>query len=75
MPILIWQVDRPPVSLNALKNLKVGATKSEVLDALGAPRSRDSNDRKWFYSRTLGWSIVTVYFDPSGAYLSNYYDF
>ena len=57
-----------------LRSIPVGATKAEVLQAIGAPSGRHNGDTEWSYSRFLAWPIVYVMFDENGQYVEYVYD-
>lgn len=77
-----WSFNRPPVNPGRLDLLKQSMTQAEVLSILGNPTSEwlRTNDLEqtyveWAYSRSLSWSIVYVYFDPSGKFDRVVYDY
>lgn len=74
LAFLCWQFERPPIDMVRLRSLKVGATEQEVLRAVGSPKSVYSEERKWAYSRALGWSIVYIHFDESNRFRAFEYD-
>ncbi len=72
---LNWVFNRPPVRMTTLTALKQGTPRDEVQAALGTPTSTYESNRKWAYSRPLGWSIVYVYFDEHGRFEKYEYDY
>jgi hypothetical protein len=73
--VLNWEFNRPPVHMNKLKAIRQGSSREEVRAALGSPTSSYEADRKWAYSRSIGWSIVYVYFDEQGRFEKYEYDY
>lgn len=71
---LDWLFNRPPIRLSTLGAIRPGSTREEVRAALGKPTSVYEADRKWAYSKPLGWSIVYVYFDERGRFEKYEYD-
>jgi hypothetical protein len=72
---LVWIFDRPPVDMAKLLAIKKGATQREVETVLGKPTKMYETNRKWAYSRPLGWSIVYVWFDDKGGFERFVYDY
>lgn len=73
--MLNWTFNRPPVRMAKLTAIKQGTTREDVQAALGKPTSTYEANRKWAYSRPLGWSIVYVYFDEQGQFEKYEYDY
>lgn len=74
MLILNWAFERAPVDMAKLQSIKPGARQEEVRAALGKPTDVYDSNRKWAYSRPLGWSIVYIYFDEQGRFSKYEYD-
>ena len=72
---LVWAFDRPPVDMAKLLAIKRGATQQQVEAVLGKPTKIYETNRKWAYSRPLGWSIVYVWFDYQGTFEKFIYDY
>jgi hypothetical protein len=70
-----WNFNQPAVSAKALNSIQTGASKAEVVKVLGEPTSKYAPGNKWAYFRTMGWSVVTVYFDENERYTFYKYDY
>src|SRR5687767_943234 len=63
----------PPVDPYRLGSLHEGATKDEVITALGAPSSIEDDGRRWLYSRFMKVRVVQVLFDENDLLVSRGY--
>jgi hypothetical protein len=63
----------PPVDPYRLGALHEGATKDEVIAALGAPSSIEDDGRKWLYSRFMKVRVVQVLFDEDDLVVARGY--
>lgn len=73
--VLIGQLNWPPVSIEKLRSLRQGASRSEVRAVLGEPTNTYETNRIWAYSRPHGWSIVYIHFDEQGRFERAVYDY
>jgi hypothetical protein len=64
----------PPVGLRKLKRIASGATKAQLLGALGEPTARYNGDRDCVYSGVFTSVVVRVSFDEKGLYRGYVYD-
>ena len=74
---VVWYAnyfDSPPVDLQRVHALAKGATKDEVIKAIGPPQSRFNDDHEWSYHRPLAWPILYILFDENGRYVEYEYD-
>ena len=62
--LLSWNFERPPLSEQKMKSVRVGMTQAEVVRILGRPN--ETNDWQWAYTRPLAWGIFKVNFDDAG---------
>jgi hypothetical protein len=73
--LLSWTFNRSPVPMAQLRAIKQGTPRDAVQATLGKPTNVYESNRKWAYSRPLGWSIVYIYFDENGRFEKYEYDY
>jgi len=80
--MMIWQFNRPPFSLELLKQLDRTMTADDVRRVLGTPSDswieEDAEGRpyeEWVYQRRNSWPMVYIYFDRDGKFSDSEYDY
>jgi len=66
----VWESNRSPLKLSALRHLPLGATQDDVKRVFGAPQDMHDlfGDHRWCYYRTNSTRIVYVIFDTNLLY-------
>lgn len=62
--LVVWNFERPPLSEQKMKSVRVGMSQTDVVHLLGIPNH--TNDWQWVYTRPLAWGEFKVNFDDTG---------
>jgi outer membrane protein assembly factor BamE (lipoprotein component of BamABCDE complex) len=68
--LAVWESNRSPLALSALRKVKPGATQDDIRRLFGAPQDVHDlfGDHRWCYYRTNSTRIVYVIFDTNMLY-------
>ena len=76
-----WRFNRPPFSLELLKQLDGSMSIEDVRQVLGSPtdwwvitEGDGATYQEWVYSRPGSWPLVYIYFTPEGKFSESVYD-
>lgn len=64
LELLVWNFERPPLKEHQMNSVRVGMSRTEVVQLLGSPNH--TNDWQWVYTRPLAWGEFKVNFDDNG---------